>query len=179
MKVVIVYLIKGEMQKYQKRLIKKTANLSGERYLAYDNSLPEHITIKIPFRIKNFKKLENLLSEFASNQKRYPVKVRKFGNFRKFVAFLKTDFSRGAKKVQKNLVKTLYKEYRLSSQDHDINWNPHATLVYGNTPESFKIIWRYLKSLEKPKFDFEFDNITILKKPKRLWKVHKVFKIPK
>lgn len=178
MKVAIVYLIKGEAQHYQKKLIKKVADLSGEKYVAYDTLLPQHITLKVPFNIKNIKKLEILLSEFTAEQKRHPLKIRKFGNFRKFVTFLTAEFPIGARKIQKQLVKTVNEEYRLKPHNHELEWKPHATIAYGNNKDTFKIIWKYLNSLEKPSFDLEFDNITILKKSRKLWKIHKVFKIP-
>ena len=53
----------------------------------------------------------------------------------------------------------------------------HATVAYGSTKKSFSIIWDYLQTLEKPEFDLEFDNIAILKKPKKYWQIYKEFKI--
>jgi len=59
----------------------------------------------------------------------------------------------------------------------DKKWNPHSTISYGNTKESFDGIWNYLKKLDKPKFELMFDNITIMKKSGKYWRVYKEFKL--
>ena len=56
-------------------------------------------------------------------------------------------------------------------------FKPHATVAYGNTKQSFKDIWNYLKTKEKPEFDLKLDALFLMKKPRKHWKLHKVFKI--
>ena len=177
MKYAIVYLIGGEAKKYQHRLIKKLADISGEEYLTKENPIPEHVTIRSPFKTKHIKQLEALLKDFAKKQKPVKIKVDGFGNFKRFVAFLKINFSREMSIIQKELIKTLEKEMRIKPHKFDKGHKPHATLAYGKRKNSFKIIWDYLKQLDKPRFDLRFNNITILKKPRKRWKIHKTFKI--
>jgi|TARA_Y100000310_G_C20570768_1_gene757889 hypothetical protein len=54
---------------------------------------------------------------------------------------------------------------------------PHITVAYGNTKESFGSIWNYLQKLQKPGFDLTFDNIAIMRKGRKYWRVHKVYTI--
>lgn len=175
MKVVLVYLIKGEAQKYQKRLIKQVADISGERYVAYDNPIAQHITLNSPFRVRSTRKLESLLEKFAAEKDSIPMRISGFGNFKRFVAFLKLDIPRGVRNIQKELIEMTRDELNVKPNAYDLKWHPHATVAYGNTKASFNKIWHYLKEQNKPEFDVEFDNITILRKPKKLWEVHKIY----
>ena len=49
--------------------------------------------------------------------------------------------------------------------------------MYGNTKRSFDDIWDYLGIKEGLEFDLEFDNVAILRKPKKYWEVYKEFEI--
>ena len=175
MKYALVYLIKGKPKKYQQNLVKTVGPKFGERYVL-ESKLPAHITLKIPFDTSNIKPLENRLKEFVKKQKPAKIKITGFGNFRRFVAFLKFKFSKSAFKIQKDLIKELNK-VGIKLHEHDKKWHPHATISYGNTKKSFNNIWNYLKTLNKPQFDLYFDNITILKKGKKYWKVYKEFRL--
>ncbi|MEK6893869.1 MAG: 2'-5' RNA ligase family protein [Nanoarchaeota archaeon] len=175
MKYAIVYLVKGKAAKYQSTLIKKLANLSGETYII-DNPIPTHITLKYPFEVEDISIVEKKIKEFIKKIKPTSVKINGFENFDKFVAFLHFSFSKDAKKIQKNLIQLIKKD-GIEPRDFDIEFKPHATLAYGNTKKTFNIIWNYLQSLEIPRFDLLLDNLTILKKPRKYWKIHKVFKI--
>jgi len=179
MQYVIVYLIRGKAREYQKKLIKKVADISGERYVAYENPIPQHVTLKSPFKIRSIRRVERTLRKFTKDKKPYPIRINGFGNFRRgLVVFLNTKFSFRGRRIQKKLIKLLKQEANLKLHEFDKKWKPHATIAYGNTNETFYEIWSYLKKIEKPKFDMEFDNITILKKPRKgRWRIYKVFEI--
>jgi 2'-5' RNA ligase len=175
MKYSIFYLIKGEAGKYNQKLLKTIGPKNGENYMI-ENPLPSHVTLKSPFEIDNIREIEEFLDDFVKKQKQSRIEIDGFGNFRRFVAFLKVKFSVGAKKIQKNLVKEL-QEFGIKAHEFDLKWDPHATISYGNTKESFNGIWKDLKKLNKPHFDLKFENITIMKRVSSGWKVHKEFKI--
>jgi 2'-5' RNA ligase len=175
MKLVIVYLIKGKAEKLQQKLAKEVGPKFGEHHLI-KNPLPAHVTLKSPFEIENSKKIEQVLKDFVKKQRQGDVKIRGFGNFRRFVAFMNTKFSWRARKIQKNLLKEV-KKLNIPLHEFDINFKPHATIAYGNTKETFDKIWNYLMKLDKPKFDLKFDNITLLKKTRGKWKIYKEFKL--
>jgi len=77
--------------------------------------------------------------------------------------------------IQKQLLKELKKIKGIRVKKSDKEFKPHATIAYGNTKKSFDNIWNYLKKFNKPKFNLKFDNITILKKAGKYWKIYKVF----
>lgn len=176
MKYVLVYLIRGKAEKYHQKLVKEVGPRFGESYMI-ENPLPSHITLKSPFQLDNSKELENTLSLFAKKHKKVKIKINNFGNFRRFVAFLKISLPKKVVKIQKDLLKEVKKINGIELHEFDIKWKPHATISYGNTKESFDKIWSYIQTLEKPDFDLSFDNVTILRKPRKRWKVYKIYKL--
>ena len=175
MKYAIVYLIRGKAEKYHQKLVREVGPKFGENYLL-ENPLPSHVTLKSPFRTNKIKKIELLIRAFVKKQHQYGILMGNFGNFRKFVIFSKTKFSRPARKIQKNLIKELKKLKGLKFQRYDLHFKPHATIAYGNTKINFNLIWNYLKKKNKQKFNLKFDNISIIRKPK-YWEIYKIYKI--
>jgi len=176
MKYSIFYLMKGEARRYRNKLVKEVGPKFGERYVL-NSKLPAHITLKIPFENNNIKKVEKVLKKFIKNHKSSKIKIIGFGNFRRFVAFLKFEFPKFALGTYKEMINELGKIKGIKIHEHEKNWHPHATIAYGNTKKSFNEIWNYLKKLNKPKFELMFDNITIMKKVGKYWKIHKEFKL--
>lgn len=172
----IFYLFNGEARKYQEKLVKEIGPKFGENYVI-ESKLPAHITLKSPFEIGDIKPVEKVLEEFVKKQKKAKVEIIGFGNFRRFVAFLEFKFSEKAMKIQSEMIKELNKIKEIMMHEYDRVWHPHSTISYGNTPESFDKIWGALMQLEKPKFEIELDNITLMKKGKKYWKIHREFKL--
>ena len=178
MKLVLVYLIKGKTEKYHQKLVREVGPKFGENYMI-ENPLPSHITFKSPFELSNSKVIEKILKEFCKNHTAFDIEMGGFGNFRRFVSFLKIKLSRQVIKINKELLQEVKKIDGIKLHRFDINWKPHATISYGNTKNKFNKIWNYLKKLDKPKFNLKFDNITILKKIGKHWKIYKEFKLKK
>jgi len=172
MKYAIVYLLRGKIRGYHKKLVKELAQKFKENYLTKKNPIPPHITLKSPFRTKYIKEIEKIIKDFTKIKKPSKIKIKGFGNFNKSVIFLKTKFSRKGYKVQKELLNKL----GLKTQKFDKKWKPHSTIGFSNTKKRFNQMWKYVKS-KNPKFDLKFDNITILKKPRKYWKIYKTFNI--
>lgn len=175
MRYVIVYLLRGKIKEYHKKLVREIGPKFGERYLI-ENPLPPHITLRSPFDFSNPRRLENIIEEFAKSQKKSRIKIKDFGHFRKDVSFLKVDISKDSRTTQRELVKTLEGE-GIKPNKFDLKYHPHITISYSNSQDTFSLIWNSLSKLEKPNFDLEFDNITILRKPKKFWEVYKVYEL--
>jgi 2'-5' RNA ligase len=177
MKVDLVYVIKGRPGQYIQNLVKTVGPKFGENYMV-ENPLPPHITLKYAFNVQDVKKLEKLLEDFVSKRKAYELELKGFGNFRRFVAFLKPELSNSARNLRRDLLAVLKKE-GFSAHKYDLPFKPHATIAYGNTKETFDKIWDYLKTLKTPYFRLKLDNITILREENddSPWKIHKEIKI--
>ena len=175
MKYSIFYVIKGPARKYQQKLVKKVGPMFGENYMI-ENPLPAHITLHSPFELKDVKSLEKVIDHISKKHNKSRIKFDGFGNINKFVIFLKPYFSKGGLVLQKELIKEL-ENINIYSHVFDKKFKPHSTISYSNSPETFNKIWTYLNKLEKPIFDLELDNITIMKKSKNRWVIHKEFKL--
>jgi 2'-5' RNA ligase len=176
MKVVLVYRIKGKLEKIQQKLVKEVGPKFGEEYMI-ENPLPVHVTLSSPFEFKKIKEVDNFVKQFVKNKEKSIINVRGFGKFDNKVAYIKTTFSKQGRLIQRKLVKDLYEEFGKKPHEFDLKWKPHSTISYGNSKESFDNIWKHLRELEKPAGELSFDNITILKKPKKFWKIHREYKI--
>ena len=172
----IFYLMAGEVKRYRDKLVRKVGPKFGERYVL-DSKLPAHITLKVPFETKRIEEVEKVLKEFVKNHKASKIKIIGIGHFRRFVTFLKFKFPKPALQIQKDLIKEISNIKDIKIREHDKKWHPHSTISYGNTKKSFNGIWNYLKKLNKSDFEMMFDNITIMKKSGKYWRVHKTFKL--
>ncbi len=177
MKYSLCYLLRGNAAKFHKQKIRYLAEKFNEPYLL-ENPSPSHSTLKYSFRTDKIWEIEDMLKEFVKKQKKEKIKIRRISNFNKKAVCLQLDFSKGANKTFKKLIKELKKFGWLEWREYDktIDGKFHTILIYGNTPENFKKIWKEVADL-KPKFDLQFDNITILKKPRKYWKIHKIYSI--
>ena len=175
MKYALVYLMKGDVRKYHKGLVKKLAKKFNEPYLL-KNPIPSHATLKYPFRTNKINEIEHIIKEFVKKQKPAKIQIKKINNFHKKVIYLQLDFSKKAIKTYKELIRELNKVSWLKWGEFDKKEKFHATLIYNNIPKNFKKIWGYISKL-KPKFNLKFDNVSILIKPKNYWKVYKTYKI--
>ncbi|MCX6750664.1 MAG: 2'-5' RNA ligase family protein [Candidatus Pacearchaeota archaeon] len=176
MKYCIFYLIEGKAKRYHQKLVKEVGPKFGERYMI-ENPLPAHITLKYFFETSRTKELEKLLREFVKKQKQSKMEIDGFSNFDRRVVFLKIKPSKQAIKTRKELVNGIMEINGIKLNELDIKFKPHLTIAYGNTKKSFSGIWNYVKKLDKPKFNLKLDNITLIKKSGKYWKVHKEFKI--
>mgnify|MGYP001608287005 CR=1 FL=1 len=176
MKYVLVYLIRGSAERLHQKLVKYVGPKFGENYMI-ENPLPSHITLKSPFKTRQIKELEKKLYRFTKEHTATKIQIDGFGNFRKFVAFLKINFSKQSKQIQKDLLIAIKNIKGVEITESDKKIKPHATIAYGNNNKSFKEIWNYLMKLDKPNFDLKFDNITILKKSMKYWRIHKVYNL--
>ena len=175
MKFVIVYLIRGKAEKYHQRLVRNIGPKFGENYMI-EHPLPSHITLKSPFELRNSNELEKILKLFVAKQKTSSIIFGGFGNFKRFVSFVKIKLSKQALKTQADLLNEL-KRLKIKPHEFDLDFKPHATVSYGNTKDNFNKIWNHLKKLEEPKFNLKFDNLTILKKVGNSWKNYKTFNL--
>lgn len=176
MKYCIVYLIKGNAEEYQRKVVREFSDVFDIRDL--NNHIPPHITLKAPFETDNINQIEELLSNFSKNVKPAKIKIGELGHFDKRVIYLDAKFSPEAKKIYDNLIKELEKISWMSWREHDKLGNFHATLAYCQDEEEYKDFWEYLSMLNPASFDANLDNISILvKNSEGDWEVYRGFRI--
>ncbi|MCU0642104.1 MAG: 2'-5' RNA ligase family protein, partial [archaeon] len=106
MNISIFYLIRGKPDKYIQKLIREVGPRFGERYMI-EHPLPSHITLRSPFETKNVKEIEEIIRNFAKRQKPSKIEINGFGNFNRFVSFVRPILSKSALKTQKELIREL------------------------------------------------------------------------
>ena len=90
MKYFIGCLIKGDVKKYQEKLIDKISKNFGVRNL--NEHIPAHFTLKAPFEAKHIDSIKKLLKKFSLKEKRSRIKIDGIGNFHRRVIYLKGGF---------------------------------------------------------------------------------------
>jgi 2'-5' RNA ligase len=176
MKYSIAYLIKGNVEEYQRKIMKEFSEIFDIRDL--NNHIPPHITFKAPFETENVKELEELVANFCKNNKASKIKIGELGHFDNRVIYLDTKFSSDARIVYNNFIKELEKIEWISWREHDKLGNFHATLTYCQNENEYNEFWEYFSKLKTASFDLKLDNLAILvKNDEGDWEVYKEFKI--
>ena len=141
---------------------------------------PAHLTLKYSFitNNKNINELERVIEKFCMKQKKTKLKIEGFGFFGTDVIFLKPIVSDDMRKVHLKFVNELKKLSWMSWKEHDgKDMHFHSTLAMSDfDKKKFEKIMQYLSRF-KPKYNLLFDNISIMKMEKGIWKVHKTFGI--
>jgi len=177
MKYFIVYYIKGEAGNFQQKLLYDVAKKFNVNE-AIVRRPPAHLTLKYSFvpNKNQLRELEEIVNNFCKNQKKTKLKLEGFGSFNKEVIFLKPIVSKEMRKVHSDFVKELKKLSWMTWKEHDgEELNFHSTIAMKDFDKiKFKKIWKYVNQF-KPEYDLLFDNISIFKLSKGIWKLHKMF----
>jgi len=170
MRYFIGYLIKGQAAEWHINLSDDIAERFNIWKITQKN--PPHITIYYPFETENVDCVKDLLknwlrkNDFAGN-----VILSGFDRFDDRVVFACVKIDDAVEKKIAELRKDL--EAVVPSKDtilpDQTTWHPHATLAYKIPSEKIQEIWNYVKTLEVPKFQMSFDNVTIFKWDENRW----------
>ena len=128
---------------------------------------PAHITFKYFFETKNIKPIEECIKEFCKSNKKSKYKIKGFGHFKKDVIFMDVIPSKKMEKTHKDFMKYLTDNAKIKLTTIDKKPHYHTSIAHGDIGNEFNDIQSYLSKLN-PKFDCEFDNISILKIEKGL-----------
>jgi len=175
----IVYLIRGEAGEFQQKILYDVAKKFRIKE-AIIRKPPAHLTLKYSFvtNKNNINELKKVIELFCIKQKKTKLKIDGFGSFDKEVIFLEPIISDEMRIIHSNFIKELKKLEWLTWKEFDgKNIHFHSTIAMKDFDEKqYKKIMDYVKKF-KPKFNLLFDNITLLKKWKGIWKIHKIFEI--
>jgi len=170
---VIVCLLKGEALQFHERLVADVCS----KFNVKPQRLPAHFTIKAPFELEDISEVETIVESFTKSRKREKIAIDGFGFFRKNVVYMKVNPSTEARKVHDDFIKELKKA-------HNLKWKPneggekvyHCTVVSKLREDKFDPIWEYVSNFN-PKFELEFDNISILRWENYRWVTDKEFEL--
>lgn len=132
------------------------------------------MTIKPPFEADEGRiaDIERILRAFTSSEVAAPLVFRGFGRFGFRTVYIDVRKSPDAVSFVRRALKTL---------NDNATWLPHNPLE-GNklhvsvarflSRQQSRRIWRFLRECSYPHFESRFDNIAILKKDGRAWRIH-------
>jgi len=170
---VIVCLIKGEALNFHEKLVGEVCS----KFNVKPQRLPAHFTIKAPFELEDVSEIENIIESFTEDRKKEDISIDGFGYFRTNVVFMKVNPSAEAKKVHDDFINELKKVPNLE-------WKPnegkekvyHCTIVSKLREDKFQPIREYVSSFN-PKYNLQFDNISILRWENYRWVTYKEYKL--
>lgn len=112
---------------------------------------PPHITLQMPFRIKDNKAkfLREKLKIFASSKTPFEVKHNGFGCFEPKVIYINVENSNSLISLQKALLIHLRRELKLEVSDYkNRGFTPHLTIAFRDLKKSiFEEAWSYFRNL--------------------------------
>lgn len=145
------------------------------KFKAKSSKLPAHFTIKSPFEAENIDYLIKVLSNFASNHKSAPYKIKGYDHFDNRVIFMKVLMSDEGKNIHNELIDDLSKLPYINFNDKDGKDKIfHVTISSKKIQPIFSELWNYV--LQYPcDFNCEFDNVAVFKWVDNTWVLYKQF----
>ena len=139
-----------------------------------------HITVKAPFECdeEGIREVERVLRAFAANARAAAYTFRGFGRFGFRTVYMNVDKSPDAVALVRKAVRTVNEHVAWMPKSHLEGNKLHASVARFMTRKQSRRIARYLAHGEKPLFRSAIDNIAILKKEGKTWKVHTVIALP-
>jgi 2'-5' RNA ligase len=166
----IAILPNQELQKEVTELKKyMAANFQSKAAL----SSPPHITLYPPFREKeeNEMKIINSLSDFATSQNQFELKLNGFGCFKPRTIFIKPEENDQMNVMQSNLIQHLKATINLSDPQNEKPYHPHMTIATRDLEKSlFFKAWNEFQTKEF-KREFTVDRISLLKHNGKYWDI--------
>lgn len=136
---------------------------------------PPHITMIPPFKWpeQNEKSLIDDLSNFASTETTFPVRLENFGAFSPRVIFVDVVKNDSLEKMYERLTAWLKDKWRETLKDTDLKrFHPHVTVAFKDLRrEHFRDAWPGFRD-KKVNFEFTADGLTLLKHTGSWWKIH-------
>jgi 2'-5' RNA ligase len=178
MKYLTVFLIKGPAGEFQRKTLYELAekfSIGG----AIQRDPPSHLTLKYSFETEDISEVEAMIKKFCKNHAPTKLKLEGFSHFDNNVIFIKATPSMEMRQIHHELLKEFHKISWMKWHEHDKeNFNFHASVAHTDIAKKFGDIWSYLKKYT-PKYDLEWNNITLFKLVDGKWIIHKKFQIRK
>lgn len=168
----VAHLLSGDASAYHKALAEELT--FRFRTLPLHERIPAHITIKPPFEADDDRiaEVERVLRAFSAQEHAVPLLFSGFGKFGFRTIYMDVRKSPDAVSLARNALKVL---------NENVSWLPlnpregnklHASVARFLSHRQSRRIWRFLKECTYPRFHASLDNIAILKKEGRDWRVH-------
>lgn len=178
--IAIICLLPEEVNAYYRELRRKIAEKFG---LEVNNDVPAHITLKYGFPVDDINEIERIAEKISLTRIKPKWSLRTFGFFDnpdKHVVFIDAIPSTDARTLHTALLDELHKIQWVQWSPFDTSaLHYHVTLASeGITPKNFNDVWSYINKLEKPRFEVQFDNLTLFRIEKDPPFIQSMFRFP-
>lgn len=174
-------LLRGDVEKYHKKLVNDVAEKFGLR-VTKEESMGTHFTLKYHYEAEDQGEVDEIIGDFCRSHRKTPVMVGGFGGFHQKIVFIDVKLSEEAKKNFLDFIHALREVKWVTWEQHEAEkLHFHATIAE-ECDEKYGDILDFLRGKEKY-FDCWFDNVTIIEEILRegnivkKWKVHKTYQM--
>lgn len=164
-----------ELEEYYLRI---TAELEEKfKIKNLGNRVKPHFTLKAPFETGNLEKFEKILEDLAKKQESIPFAIEGFGYFTRDHG--NTIFLEAAENPElQDAVQDIVDEIRDFGEDkrslpEEIKL--HVSIARYMDDGQFKEAWSYLRAQASPKFNLNFDNLTLFRYFPGGWEIYREF----
>lgn len=139
---------------------------------------PPHITLQMPFRLKEAKEglLKKLLISFSKAINPLQINQEGFGCFEPRVIYINVEKSKALASLQKTLLLSLRKELKLDVSDYkNRGFTPHLTIAFRDLKKAnFYIAWDHF-SKQRIKHQWVAEDLVLLKHDGAQWEIFERF----
>lgn len=177
----MLYFIGYNLQDESAALVDVVRNSIAEKFSVHASlRFPSHLTFLRPFEMDDgfFDDLKRTLSDFASKRSAFEVSTVGFNSFDEAVWFLDVDQKQELFDMKKDLSDLLLQSSLLTEEQvlETRGVHFHITLAYKDmTPEKFKLIGKYLASLDPINEKLNINAITLFVNKGQSWDVLETF----
>ncbi len=165
-----------------RREIEKIKKEIKEKYgIEHSLKLPAHITIQIPFRMKEEKEklLFKKLKRFSESIEPIGIELKDFGKFSKNVLFIKVKNHQPIIDLHEKLEMELMVFLNLQSHEISSKIHPHVTIATRDLKRShFPEIWQEFEEREY-QASFTAKKLHLLKHNGKTWELYRSFNFSK
>ncbi len=153
------------------RLKQEVAEKFGSKHAL---NAPSHITIHMPFRLKDKKigKLKGVMDQINGNMEPFEVELKDFGFFEPRVVFVNVLENRKLELLQKEVVNLCRKELNLDNANYrNQPFHPHITIAFRDLkkPNFYQAREYYIN--KKHDSTFTVEQVSLLKHDGKKWQV--------
>lgn len=173
----VAHLISGDAKTYHERLTRDLSTMF--RIFPLHERVVPHITIKAPFECdeEGIQEVERVIRSYVHNEVAPNMLMKGFGRFGFRTVYLDIDRSPDAVSFVRRAIKTINENVSWISRSPLEGNKLHASVARFMTMKQSRRVRRYVREM-KPHFTMELDNIAILKKEGRQWKVETIIAVP-
>lgn len=170
MKYFIAHLLSGSSKAYHTSVTR----VLSERFRIFPlhERVVPHITVKTPFEATDDEilEVERVLRSFSKQENAAPLTLKGFGRFGFRTVYMDVAESPGAVSLVRRMLAALKMHAPFLPSVPNEGNKLHASVARFLTRQEKRRISRFLKD-ERPLFQTQFDNVAILKKEGKQWKV--------